>query len=171
MNETRIGELRRSRGWTQERLSSESGVAVRTIQRIEAGKDASMETLALVAEALGVAVADLYVHIDTERFDTAVTALQLRREQQRSRDRVVHSISLVFRGVGLVVTLATIAFTVTGTWSWWAWFTIPIYWAGGQLVLEGLHRFILEPRLDAKYPLSVASPLRPGRSEPGSEDR
>ena len=51
MSTTRIAELRQENGWTQERLATESGVGLRTIQRVEAGQDASLETLSLVADA------------------------------------------------------------------------------------------------------------------------
>jgi len=65
MNRTRIGELRRARGWTQERLAVESGVAGRTIQRLEAGNDASLDTVALIANALGVPVRELFVSVES----------------------------------------------------------------------------------------------------------
>ncbi len=56
----RIAALRRERGWTQERLAEASGVAVRTVQRLEGGKDASLETLSALARALEVPVRDLF---------------------------------------------------------------------------------------------------------------
>ena len=56
----RITALRRELGWTQARLAAESGVGVRTVQRLEAGADASLETLHLVAVALGVEVGELF---------------------------------------------------------------------------------------------------------------
>lgn len=49
MNKTRVVELRQAHGWTQERLATASGVGIRTIQRLEVGEDASLETLSLVA--------------------------------------------------------------------------------------------------------------------------
>lgn len=49
MNRMQITTLRQNLGWTQERLATESGVGVRTIQRLEAGHDASLETLSLVS--------------------------------------------------------------------------------------------------------------------------
>ena len=70
MNESRIGELRKARGWTQERLASRSGVAVRTVQRSEAGKDAGLETLPLIGNALGVPVRDLFISVEDEDFQT-----------------------------------------------------------------------------------------------------
>ncbi|MGO1539883.1 MAG: helix-turn-helix domain-containing protein [Leucobacter sp.] len=41
MSKTRVIELRQERGWTQERLADEAGVGLRTVQRLEAGHDAS----------------------------------------------------------------------------------------------------------------------------------
>jgi transcriptional regulator with XRE-family HTH domain len=60
----RIIELRQAQGWTQERLATESGVGVRTVQRLEAGEGASLETLLLVADAPRVTVRELFSAID-----------------------------------------------------------------------------------------------------------
>lgn len=54
-----VSRLRRGRAWTQERLATESGVAVRTIQRFEAGSDVGLTTLSRIAEALDVPVSAL----------------------------------------------------------------------------------------------------------------
>lgn len=56
MSETRIVGLRTERGWTQERLAEVSGVTVRTVQRLEAGNDVSLDTLSRLAGALEVPV-------------------------------------------------------------------------------------------------------------------
>ncbi|UXN23679.1 helix-turn-helix domain-containing protein [Curtobacterium flaccumfaciens] len=63
----RIGELRRLRGWTQERLAETSGIAVRTVQRMESGNDASLESLSAVATALEVPVRDLFATEERRR--------------------------------------------------------------------------------------------------------
>lgn len=55
-HQTRITLIRKSRGLTQERLAELTNLSVRTIQRLEAGDDSSLETLRLVAKALNVAV-------------------------------------------------------------------------------------------------------------------
>jgi|LGVE01.1.fsa_nt_gb transcriptional regulator with XRE-family HTH domain len=44
-----IRKLRLNRGWSQEQLAEISGVSTRTIQRIERGKKASLETLKCLA--------------------------------------------------------------------------------------------------------------------------
>jgi len=78
MNESRIAELRRAKGWTQERLATESGITVRTVQRLEAGSDASLETISLIAKALDVQVGELF----HQRADSALL---------RSRRRIRNS--------------------------------------------------------------------------------
>jgi transcriptional regulator with XRE-family HTH domain len=79
--------LRRGRGWTQERLASESGVTVRTIQRLEAGRDASLETLRLVATALDVDVHDLFEDLpDNDRREEIMDLDAARADQTRRRD-------------------------------------------------------------------------------------
>ncbi|GIT81499.1 hypothetical protein LLS1_31680 [Leifsonia sp. LS1] len=158
MNKARISELRRARGWTQERLADAAGVAVRTIQRLESGSDASPETLALIAGALQVPVSDLFAHVETTQFQAAIDELDARkRAQQQHRDALTQGAVLVFRGVGLVVTLATIATTMTGVLPWWGWFVLPAYWAGGSLILQATFRFLIDPHLDSRFPLSATS--------------
>ena len=67
MNSSRIRDLRKAEGWTQERLADSSGVAVRTIQRIEAGDEGSLETLTALARTLAVPVKDLFTTADDDR--------------------------------------------------------------------------------------------------------
>ena len=158
MNRTRIGELRRARGWTQERLAAESGVAGRTIQRLEAGNDASLDTVALIANALGVPVRELFVSVESVDFSEAVDQLDARKSaQQAGRDSITHAFTYLFQGVGVLVTFATIVLEFTGTLSWLGWFIIPAYWAGVRLLFGFFFRIVIGPRLDAKYPLSVSS--------------
>lgn len=148
MNKTRIVELREENGWTQERLASESGVGLRTIQRLEAGQDASLETLSLLAEALRVSVRDLFASID-EDLNTRVESLNGRTdEQQVARDRLAGAWRWLYIGVGVVLTL------VSFTLSWYGFVLFLSYWSGGTLILAALRRIYLEPHLDEKYPLS-----------------
>lgn len=53
---TFIAAARKSQGLTQEELARRMNVAVRTIQRLEAGSEPQLETLRDAAEVLGVAV-------------------------------------------------------------------------------------------------------------------
>jgi|KBSSwiS6_1023812.scaffolds.fasta_scaffold05842_4 transcriptional regulator with XRE-family HTH domain len=56
----KIKQLREERQMSQERLAYTSGVAVKTIQRLEQTGRANSETLRSVAAALGVGLDDLF---------------------------------------------------------------------------------------------------------------
>jgi len=149
MNTTRIADLRQEIGWTQERLATESGVGLRTIQRLEAGNEASLETLSLVAKALRVQVADLFSSIDDADFGNRVEALDSRVvDQQVARDRVIAAWRWLYVGIGVVLTFLSFTMGPYGLVLFLA------YWTGGLLILIALRRIVLEPRLDARYPLS-----------------
>jgi len=149
MNTTRIADLRQEVGWTQERLATESGVGLRTIQRLEAGNEASLETLSLVAEALRVSVGDLFTSIDDTDFGSRVEALDSRVvDQQAARDRVTAAWRWLYVGIGVVLTLLSFTMGQYGLVLFLA------YWTGGLMILIALRRIVLEPRLDARYPLS-----------------
>lgn len=171
MNETRIGELRRARGWTQERLAAESGVTARTIQRLEAGSDASLETISLIADALGVPVGELFISVETKTFEDSVDGLDARkRAQQAKRDGIAHGIGYAFGGIGILVTLGTVVLVLTGALSglgWLGWLIIPAYWGAGGALVNGVFSAVVDPRLDVKYPLSVRSPINWG--QPGTQ--
>lgn len=161
MNETRIGELRRAKGWTQERLAAERGVTARTIQRLEAGSDASLETIGLIADALGVSVGELFVRVETKAFEESLDGLDTRkREEQERRDNTSRGFVLAFRGVGVLVTFGTVALMLSGalsTFGWLGWLIIPAYWGAGGAFFNGLFRATVDPRLDLRYPLSARS--------------
>lgn len=71
-----VRKLRLQRGWSQEQLSEMSGLSVRTIQRIERGDNAGLESLKALASVFEIQVSDLqkspepdmteYVKIPTE---------------------------------------------------------------------------------------------------------
>lgn len=149
MNTTRIADLRQEVGWTQERLATQSGVGLRTIQRLEAGNEASLETLSLVAEALRISVGDLFTSIDDADFGSRVEALDSRVvDQQAARDRVTAAWRWLYVGIGVVLTL--LSFTL----GQYGFVLFLAYWTGGLMILIALRRIVLEPRLDARYPLS-----------------
>ena len=66
MQKTRISLLRKSKGFTQEKLAEKSNLSIRTIQRLESCEDASLETLRLVANALDVHVDELFETVNDE---------------------------------------------------------------------------------------------------------
>jgi len=54
-----IKKLRLSRGWSQEQLAQFSGLSVRTIQRIERGHNAGLESLKCISAAFNVDIIEL----------------------------------------------------------------------------------------------------------------
>ena len=54
-----VKKLREKKGWSQEQLAEFSGLSLRTIQRVEAGNRASMETLKSLAATLEVDMSKL----------------------------------------------------------------------------------------------------------------
>lgn len=158
MNKTRIVELRQAQGWTQERLATESTVGLRTIQRMEAGEDSSLETLSLVADALRVPVRDLFSTLDDTSLGNRVDSLEDRTQtQQAARDRTSGAWRWLFLGLGVIATLLS--------------FTFPYgvvlflgFWIGGSMIFVAFTRLHLDPRLDVRYPLSRAKVSRSRRS-------
>ncbi|WP_233551376.1 helix-turn-helix domain-containing protein [Amnibacterium setariae] len=150
-----ITTLRQNLGWTQERLATESGVGVRTVQRLEAGHDASLETLSLVSAALRVPVRELFTAVEGHDLDPRVEAMALRTElQQGARDRMIANGRLLFFLVGIAVSAIAL---FSGQWGA---LILLAYWGGCYLLVRQFRRHVLEPRLDAAYPLSRTT-LRP----------
>lgn len=155
MNETRIVDLRTQRGWTQERLAEASSITVRTVQRLEAGNDASLDTLTRVATALEVQVRDLFTTVDESGHGRAVTALDTRAaRQQERRDTITDGLEALYYGVGALLTIAVIVGITTDAFANHAIFLIPAYWIAGWLLAMFLFLVVLSPRLDRRFPLS-----------------
>lgn len=56
----RIAELRSSLGVTQEELASRLGIALKNLQRIEAGQNLTLRSIERIARALGIEAIDLF---------------------------------------------------------------------------------------------------------------
>lgn len=65
MQNNKVKKLRLAQHLSQEQLAEKANVSVRTIQRLEAGKDVSASTLNLIANALGVSVEKLFSPINS----------------------------------------------------------------------------------------------------------
>lgn len=57
----KVRALRLGKNWSQEQLSEESGLSLRTIQRIENGSNISLDSLKVLAKALGVEPNELLI--------------------------------------------------------------------------------------------------------------
>ncbi|MGN6409522.1 MAG: helix-turn-helix transcriptional regulator [Curtobacterium sp.] len=161
MNEMRIAALRRERGWTQERLAEASGIAVRTVQRLEGGKDASLETLSALARALEVPVRDLFADEEVSGLDPAVRGLDERTAaDQAARDRAVAGFWSLYSALGVGFGIATALLVVLRVWSPLVFIAVGGYWAVGRLVGRFLLDSVVGPRLDRRYPLASNTSAR-----------
>ena len=68
-----IRSLRTDRGWSQEQLAEISGVSTRTIQRIERGGKASLESLKCLAAVFETEIPDLQKDTEMTSLDTNLT--------------------------------------------------------------------------------------------------
>lgn len=136
MQKYRIRQLRLEKGWSQEQLATIAGLSTRTVQRIENGEQASLETLTAIAAALGLQVSDLNAQPHQEEPDEA-------QEEQRIRRQVAAEGKLLSMAVRFAV-IGALLFAVN-------WFTHPHYlwslWAiGGMsvaLVMRAVRTLLL----------------------------
>lgn len=63
----RVREVRMARAWSQEHLAEVSGLGLRTIQRIENGSNASLESVAALSSVLNIPIVELVVQQEQKR--------------------------------------------------------------------------------------------------------
>lgn len=80
ISKDKVREYRRLKGFSQEKLSTESGLSLRTVQRIEKGTtEGSPHTLQSLANALGVSNQDLLIEKEksTKTLNKEIASLKL----------------------------------------------------------------------------------------------
>ena len=78
-----IQKLRLKRGWSQQQLAEASGLSTRTIQRVEAGHPASVETLKSIA-------AVFEVDFSTLNSETAMDAATASPQEKQENEAFAH---------------------------------------------------------------------------------
>lgn len=151
-----IKNLRTQKHLSQEQLAEKARVSVRTIQRLEAGEDASIETLNLIAGALGVEVSDLFTkeNQQDDKVQEATDQLQYQLQRRREEYRLLkYAYDMIFI---VVMMIATAYLGFAGNWSDLA----SILWACGWMLFGISRRLvqlnIFDPHLDRKYPLTAS---------------
>jgi transcriptional regulator with XRE-family HTH domain len=86
-----LRQARQARGWSQEELAERTGLSVRTIQRIETGGRPGLSSARLLAEELGLDVAELTasspgVERDEPRWDDTPAVVAVREGVRRFAD-------------------------------------------------------------------------------------
>lgn len=130
MKKYRIRPLRLEKGWSQGQLATITGLSTRTVQRIENGEQASLETLTAIAAALGVQVRDLNAQ-PQQTIEEAPDEQRLRR--QVAAEGKLLSMAVRFAVIGVML------FAIN-------WFTHPHYlwslWAIGGMSLALVMRAV-----------------------------
>lgn len=97
-----VHKLRLQRGWSQEQLAEISGLSVRTIQRIENGRSASLETIKALAATFEV---DLPQLMEIKDKDMPISLPQQSHPDEALALAKVRRIKRFYIRVGLYVTI------------------------------------------------------------------
>lgn len=156
MKNSTIKALRLSRAWSQEQLAELSSLSVRTIQRIENGGQASLETLSAIAAAFDLKVADLNAEMSAESAQDE--ALNQKIEQAKKRlSREYGFYRAVLTWAVICAGLAAInLFTSPGQF-WFIWPTV--IW-GALLAVRGVRLFVLHGWLERRQQQRLQQLLR-----------
>ena len=141
-----IQKLRLQRGWSQEQLAELSGLSVRTVQRLERGQTASLESLNALAAAFEIDLSTLKEPtMDTPtgekvRADEALALAHVRKV----KGFYTHLVQYV-----LIVGALAVLNVVTSPNYWWvAW--VGLFWGVG-LIAHGLQVFDKVPFLNGEW--------------------
>ena len=116
-----IRKLRLQRGWSQEQLAEMSGLSVRTIQRLERGQKAGLESLKSLAAVFDVELSNL--HEDAEMKLEENMTWEEQRALEYVRDVKGFYSSLATFSVIVPALFVMNYFTSPGyIWAWWVLF-------------------------------------------------
>lgn len=156
MKHLTIKALRLSRAWSQEQLAELSSLSVRTIQRIENGGQASLETLSAIAAAFDLNVADLNAEMSAapsqdEALNEKIAQAKKRLDREYGFYRAVLTWAVVCAG------LAAINLFTSPDQFWFIWPTI--IW-GALLTVRGIKLFALHGWLERRQQQRLQQLLR-----------
>ncbi|KFK92320.1 MULTISPECIES: 2TM domain-containing protein [unclassified Serratia (in: enterobacteria)] len=142
MSQNCIKQLRLSRAWSQEQLAELSSLSVRTIQRIENGEQASLETLSAIAAVFNISVTEISGSGEQPYIEQRDNALDQQIENAKAR---VAAESNFYRNllVYVVVNLFLYAINhfITPASIWFVW---PLAIWGTFILLQGAKVFFLQ---------------------------
>lgn len=119
MQKYRIRPLRLEKGWSQEQLATIAGLSTRTVQRIENGEQASLETLTAIAAALGVQVSNLNAQPQQTTMGEETPDEQRLRRQVAAEGKLL-SMAVRFAVIGAILLAVNVFTHPHYLWSLWA---------------------------------------------------
>ncbi|OMQ19984.1 2TM domain-containing protein [Serratia oryzae] len=142
MSQNCIKQLRLSRAWSQEQLAELSSLSVRTIQRIENGEQASLETLSAIAAVFNISVTEISGNGEQPYIEQRDNALDQQIERAKARvaaeSGFYHSL-LVYVVVNLFLYAINRFITPASVWFIW-----PLAIWGTFILLQGAKVFFLQ---------------------------
>ncbi|MDX3806662.1 2TM domain-containing protein [Bosea thiooxidans] len=142
-----VHKLRLRRGWSQEQLAHLSGLSVRTIQRVENGQTASIESLKSLASVFEMDFNELR----EQDMSLAYQAPDITPDEELALNQVreikLFYLRLVQYAV-VVAILAAVNLTTDARYLWFLW--VALFW-GMALVFRGLRVFDRVPFLNADW--------------------
>lgn len=169
MDKTLVSTLRKQKNWTQEILADKSFVTVRTIQRLEAGEEVSLDTLQSVSNALSVTVSELFEYVDQE--EREVSFMEFSKEQVNQleqRESEFHVVTMLMLGLSILImgVLGSLVLTTDNT----IFLILGSIWIGLIFLIIGAITYYLNipltNRLNIKYPLTVGVKKKPFEQKP-----
>lgn len=130
-----IQTLRVKRGWSQEQLAEFSGLSTRTVQRLEAGNKASVETLKAIAAVFEINYSDLSREQDmSTRTQQTIEEEAAFRHVRKVKRFYLHCMNYVLA----IAVIGTANYLITPHRLWFGWMAMG--WGCG-IVVHGLAVF------------------------------
>lgn len=135
-----VRESRLQRGWSQEQLAQLSGLSVRTIQRIEQGQSAGVESYKSLAAVFGVSFHDLQqeTEMSTQLMDSG--SGQDANPDLRDAGRFYRHLARYLLVMALLFTI-NLAGDSDYLWAWW-----PALGWGLGVAMHAVRTFLLPVR-------------------------
>jgi transcriptional regulator with XRE-family HTH domain len=144
-----IQKLRLQRGWSQEQLATISGLSTRTIQRLERGQPASLETMNTLAAVFEVDLSQLTDQKEAEMPNYVASHTEAEEAIAFAKVRRIKKFYLHLIQYLVVLCVLTIINVVTNPGYFWViW---PALGWGIALISHALKTFELIPFLNADW--------------------
>lgn len=141
-----VQKLRLQRGWSQEQLADVAGLSVRTIQRIERGQTASLETQKALACVFEIEIPQLQ---EPQMPNPATNAAETEEMLAFAHVRRVRKFYIsVVHSVVIVIALFIVNLVTNPDYLWAFW---PAFGIGLALLTRGLTVFNRLPFLNADW--------------------
>jgi transcriptional regulator with XRE-family HTH domain len=148
-----VQKLRLKHGWSQEQLADLSGLSVRTIQRIERGQAASVETLKALGAVFGVDFSTFQEHEMTLTAEpSAVSQSATVTNEEALAFAHVRNVKGFYMHLTQFVAVNAILVVINlVTYPRFFWAAFPIIGWGAGLLIHGLRVFDKIPLLTADW--------------------